>query len=254
MRKQQMLSNRNYTRWSGRKHVNCSLHRITVDTRWEWPFWGLTIQWAQWLVSSMGEDRWEQWLAARVWGRQEAQGMQSGPCPDFRLTKSNLWSHPQAEWSHFLHIPREERVYSVPPPQAAEKRSGNIFQDRKRTNISGTPSPPPEQSYPLCSSDPAKKVSLILLNLSRCLSQVFREGLRWPSQLPLCFWGPRPQCSYHSLNLTWPCWNQLGFLSAGGSQSNHKAHWGQALKPHIQLTCIQTDQLWRPDPPTLALW
>lgn len=94
MRKQQMLYNRNYTRWSGRKHTNCSPRRITMDTRWEWPFWGLTIQWAQRLISSMGEDRWERWLAASVWGRQEAQGMQSGPCPDFSLTESNLWVTP----------------------------------------------------------------------------------------------------------------------------------------------------------------
>lgn len=116
-------------------------------------------------------------------------------------TSENPW----AEQSHFFHVPREERVCSIPPPWAAEKSLGNIFQDARRTNFSGASWPPlpPSRATPY-SSDSAKKVSLILLNLSHCLIQVFEEGLGLPSQLSLCFWGPRPQCSQPSLNLTCP--------------------------------------------------
>lgn len=162
---------------------------------------------------------------------------------------SHLW----AEWSHFLHIPREERVYSIPLPQAAEKSLGNIFQD-ERTNTSATSWPPPEQSYPLqqwlCQeegfSDPPEFVPLPDSSLWRRLGFAFPVavvllGTQAPvftaqfesgmallksARIPVCWWGSeQPQ-----------------------------AHCDQALKLPIQLIHVQSDQLWTPDPPTFALW
>lgn len=177
----------------------------------------------------MGEDQWQQQCLRKTGNSRHGK---SGPCPDFSPCESNIWVTTGQSSSISYTFP-ERRGFTAYIHPTLKKIIWVAFSGMQEGQTTLAPPGLPLSRATPCSSDSVeyKKVSLILLNSSHCPIQVFGVGLRLPSCFNQCFWGPRPQCSQHSLNLIWPCWNKAKFLSAGRSQSNRGStvarHWNR---------------------------